>query len=151
MPILTKIQFSHYAPKDSEDGIKEFVISDTLEQVVLYVDKEHLFNYLFGENYDENKDEECSLTLTKGFLDNPEKKNQLEQHNLALKEWGGTMSPDVVGTARNITLWLEANNWQDFDDASYGVTQWDWSNHQEISQAEAEVLLNLKIAKDIRN
>ena len=41
---LYKIKFTHYAPKDSSSGIKEFIIAQNEEGVFNYIDKNHVYD-----------------------------------------------------------------------------------------------------------
>ena len=55
---LYRITFSHTAPKDSEKGIKGYLLAENDEQVYNYVDK--TFNYESWKDIDEDEDRESS-------------------------------------------------------------------------------------------
>lgn len=38
--ILVELKFIHYSPKDSEEGLKELIVTNDREQILNYVDKE---------------------------------------------------------------------------------------------------------------
>ena len=57
MPTLVQLGFIHYAPKDSEEGIKEYLIVDSMEQIVPYMIKEYGYGYF--DDIEEDEDEGC--------------------------------------------------------------------------------------------
>jgi hypothetical protein len=146
MPLLVEVRFEHHAPKDSETGLKELVVANDLDQALSYIDKEHLLDY-FAEAEEDNETEDVSshYPTDEWWEKHPEKKAELAAFGLTVDEWGDVQGPEMA-----ITRWLSATTWKDADDAFYGVTHWDWSNRQEISEADAEVLFRLGLAKDIR-
>lgn len=139
--LLVEVRFAHYAPKDSEEGIKELILATNLEQAVAYIDNEHMFGHL----------KDCEEDIGYASLDddfweqNPSKKQEAEALGLEVNEYGSVEGPSHV-----ITKWLQRTTWEEVSEAYYGVTQWDWSKHQEISDEDAAVLLKLGIAKDVR-
>ena len=58
MPTLVQLGFIHYAPKDSEEGIKEYLIVDSMEQIVPYMIKEYGYGYF--DDIEEDEDEGCA-------------------------------------------------------------------------------------------
>jgi hypothetical protein len=53
---LYRIKFSHTAPKDTEEGIKGYLLAENEEQVYNYVDEK--FNYGCWKDNDEDEDRE---------------------------------------------------------------------------------------------
>jgi hypothetical protein len=144
MPLLIQIGFTHYAPKDSTDGIKEFIIADNMEQALKYINEEYLHGELFDE--DEYNEERSFYPGEEWWKKNEHKRKTTKDFGLEIDEFD-----DVKGLAKNLTIWLEGTHWQEVSDAYYGVTQYDWSKYQEISTLEAALLVKeLRIAKDIR-
>jgi len=143
---LVEVGFMHYGPKSQEDGIKELIITGSMEQAVAYIDKEYLFNNL--ENYvgpDPEAEGEYFSPCNAWWDKNPHKKDEALNRGLTLSGYG-----DVQGSYKEICLWWEGDDWKDPEDCYYGVTQYSWRNYQEISEEDAAVLIRLGLAKDIR-
>jgi hypothetical protein len=143
--ILCEIKFRHYSPKDSEEGIKEYVIADTAQQIEDYVDKEHLC----GELSEQPDGEEHCAFLTPEWVQRlKDRMELLPQYGLTLdlQECGNT----VAGSSQSITKWLQGTWWIDITDAYYGVTHYDWSKQRVITELDESILYKLGLAKDIR-
>jgi hypothetical protein len=138
---LVAIRFTHYAPKDSEEGIKEYVISDSFEKVLEYIEK--TYYGVFGE-----EDDEGSVCPSKEWWDaHPDAKREADQLGFKVDEYGfGLGLGDVVGPYRDIVIWWGGNDFGDVEDAYYGVTQYHWET-QRISSENAATLVGLGIAK----
>ena len=144
---LVAIRFDHYSPKDSEPGIKEYVIADSMERVIAYVDEEYLYHKLSRVN-DENEDEDDQLFLSPDedwINSNPGKLDEARSLGLEVDEYNG-----VTGRSDKMILWYGGDDCGDVSDAYYGVTHYNWRDAQQISESIANELLQLKIAKDLR-
>tara|TARA_R110000803_G_C11732323_1_gene289834 strand:+ start:74 stop:454 length:381 start_codon:yes stop_codon:yes gene_type:complete len=100
---LYRITFSHTAPKDSEKGIKGYLLAENDEQVYNYVDK--TFNYESWKDIDEDEDRESSDIYDRNY--------------------------NIIGTETFKEKILRINgemNDEDYDycDAYYGVTLYGW-------------------------
>jgi hypothetical protein len=42
MPLLVTVGFVHYSPKDSEEGIKELIIANNIDEAINYIDAKYL-------------------------------------------------------------------------------------------------------------
>lgn len=145
MPLLVEVRFVHYSPKDSEEGIKEFILADSLEQAIGYIDDEHMFGALADEDGEVSQE----AYVTEEWL-------KANQHRLdEAKALGLRVDEEyhsVSGPSPAITRWHQGTTWKDAEDAYYGVTNWDWSRHRHISEEDAQVLVRLGIiGADIRN
>lgn len=141
--LLVELRFRHHSPKDSRAGVRELIIASSLDQAVEYIDLEHM-----GLALEEMRAREDRHTYhpVKGFWKaNPAKHASTRDFGLEIGDYG-----EVEGTAYNLTRWLQSDSWMTVEDAYYGVTHWDWSRHFPVSLADAEVLLRLGLAKDIR-
>ncbi len=136
--ILVILRFTHYSPKDSESGIKELIIADSLDKIVAYIDREHLYGYLAEEVLEEGSFSQ----IDEWWKANPTKRAEALKAGLKIDEYG-----DVTGDARVLTRWLEGTVWQEISDAHYGVTQWDWSESKEVSLANVAILSTLGLAR----
>lgn len=142
--ILVQVGFMHYSQKDSEQGVKEIVIANNLQQAIDYINKEHMFGGLKDVKDD---GDQGSYSPPMGFWQaNPEKKEQARAMGLTVGKHG-----DVEGDSHTLTMWHQGNDWQEPTDCYYGVTHWFWNAHQEITGEDAATLLRLGLAKDIRN
>lgn len=142
MTMLIKLKFTHDSPKDSESGIMELLIADSLESAIKYIDKKHLYGAL--KDYED--DEECGFYPDKKWWrKNEHKRQDAIDAGLSIDEYG-----EVTGDGRALTLWLNGTHWKDADDAYYGVTHHDWSEFQEVTEDEIAVLLKLGLVNDIR-
>lgn len=148
MLLLVQIGFIHYGPKNSEEGIKELVIADSIEKVIKYIDKTYLKNRLFKDE-DYNEETECSLPK-ENFDGKQEQLATADQFNVVIKDKGYSWL-DFSGTRKNLILFMRGNSWEEIEDAYYGITKWDWFNQQTISEEEATILLKLNLVKDLRN
>lgn len=131
---LVTIKFEHYAPKDSESGVAEYVLADDHEAVTDYVDRVHMLGTIRNDDGD----------VREAWLNNRERPEGAERY-------GVKQSPDydavVVGTFSQLARWTKGTLWDSTEDSYYGVTLWDWSEARDISDADAEVLVRLGIAK----
>jgi hypothetical protein len=144
MPLLVVVDSIHYSPKDSETATKELLIVRDLDQALGYIDQEHLLGY-FKDGDDQDEDSGYYSPSDEWWEQNPTKRAEAEALGLEISEYGS-----VSGTGENLTRWLSSNDWKDADDAYYGVTHYDWSKRQEISDDDVATLLRLGLAKDIR-
>jgi hypothetical protein len=138
--LLVQIKFKHYAPKDSEEGTKEWIVCDSEDEALDYINEEHLYG-VFNE-----EPEEASFYPTAEWCrENPTKSAEALSMGLRVDEWNTWFGPNHA-----ITKWLRGTWWQEVTDAYYGVTKYDWSNQQEISEEDVKVLVRLAFVKDIR-
>lgn len=138
---LVTIKFEHYSPKDSESGIKEYVITDDHEAVTDYVDCEHLCDVIEDDEADEDPDIRWAWFGGRPLPEGREK-------------YGITSDEDedgnLSGTYAQLSRWLKRTSWDDGDiDGYYGETHYDWSEARDISESDAEVLVRLGIAKKL--
>jgi hypothetical protein len=147
MNLLVEFRFKHYAPRDSEEGTKEFIIASNLEQAIAYFDCEHL-GWLRDMQEDGDKGSFCPDCFW--LEQNRDKLQTAPQFALVVEDDGDDDIVLVRGLAYNLTLWLNGTTWKAADNLYYGFTHWDWSNQKEITDQEAETLIRLNIAKDIR-
>lgn len=130
-------------PKFSKEGIEEFIISNTLEEVFDYVVKEHL--YL---DADELQEESSAYVLKSEKLENP------ARFNLTVDEEDWYSTIDYSGTKKNLLEAFRTSKIFKQDDGYYyGVYYYTWSNSTQITDNELLFLKNtLQLPiKDIRN
>jgi hypothetical protein len=133
--LLVPISFIHYGPKDSEEGIKEYILVNSIEEAVNYIKEKHC-SYLLDE------DDTGMFSTTEDWWDkHPEKRQQALDAGLTIDEFGY-----VEGNAKALTLWLEGNDWKDVEDAHYGVTHWSWAGSKPIRDDQAATLIMLQLA-----
>lgn len=144
MLVFIEIRFTEYFREHCSRGIKELVISNSLEEAVDYIVDEHAGGSLY-----EDETDGMFVPSEKFFNENLEKFNKLSQYNLKIEEVNrrNKLRKAIVGRRNNLNRFLESNDWEE---AEENKPKFDWSNNQEISEADAEVLLRLKIVKDIR-
>lgn len=140
--LLVCLRFKHHAPRDSEDGIKEYLLSDSLEKVVKYIDKEHLGDDLF----DEENDYKSMACPNEDWLIANKHKLQ-EAKTLGLKVY----KDSIKGLARVISVWYGGTDWESPSDLYYGYTSWNWRDVQEVDESTADKLVKLNVAKDLRD
>lgn len=122
MTTLYAIEFRHHSQKDSESGIKRYVLADDAVVIRDRLDKDEVYTSwsdhdpipLYDEDYNEAGEE--------NYMDR------------MLRLRGEINDEDFDG----------------YDDLYYGLTLWGWSEGQDITDADAEVLLRLGIAEDWR-
>lgn len=141
MPTLVKLAFTHYSPKDSEDGVKAFLIVDTDEKLIAYIKKECIRCL-------DDYDDEDSVYLCEDWLTtHPNAIDRAKQAGLTVEsEYGLT---EISGNKREIILALQGDTTFEAGDLYYGATQYDWSEQRVITDAEAEMLVNLGVATRI--
>ena len=66
---LYKVIFEHYAPRDCESGIKEYLLADNQEQVFDYINKKYNHDY-WDDNY---------ITKEERLM----KKGQIQEHGIS--------------------------------------------------------------------
>lgn len=133
MPRLYKIRFRHYAQRGSDDGFKEFVIADNSLQVVDYIDEEYSNIKGDDETYE-------------WFDRNKNKFDKAEDFGLVVDFEDCVVS----GTAYQLAQWLESTYYEEVDDTYYGYTSYDWKDSEEITDLDADFLIQMGICKDIR-
>lgn len=140
--LLIHLRFTHYSPKDSEDGLKELLLAESVEQALPYIDKEYLYDHL----KDAEDDEAYHSVDDDWWEQHPGRKEEAVAMGLTVNEYGS-----VEGPAHVMTRWWRGNSWKEASDAYYGVTHYDWDIAKPVTDEEAAVLLKLGLAKDIRN
>lgn len=138
---LYPIGFVHYSPKDSEQGVKEYVIANGDDEVIEYVSQTYRFGDLLG--YDED---ETSIRYDEEWL---------KRYPLKLAE-ANTLGFDidteyhyVTGPNTHMIRWYEGEDFKDADNAYYGVIHYYWRDSIDISNEDAAVLVRLGLAKRI--
>lgn len=121
---LYKIVFKHFAPKDSEEGIKEYVVADNEDQIFDHIVANHS-----GGWEDRQEDEPYDI-----YNDDFEiiGKESFKEKMMRLK---GEYHDEGV----------------DVSDAYYGVTIMGWEKIENTSDGQIKTLLELNIAVDIRD
>lgn len=122
---LHKIMFKHFSPKDSEEGIRTYVIAVDEKTILQYVN--NLTGGVWADRMREDgpldiHDEDYEVIGTE----------TVEEHLLRFR--GEIEDPDA-----------------DVSDTYYGVTHWGWDEGVAISDEDAAVLLRLGIAEDWRD
>lgn len=142
--LLVPLWFKHYAPKDSEEGIKEFLVVDNIDQLIEYVDNEHMYGRLQDQKDDE---QESSLSFAEEWIaERPHKVEEASELGIVLDvEYHSAEGPSHL-----LTRWWGGNDWEEVSDLYYGATQWNWEKRQEITEEELAVLMKLGLVKDIR-
>ncbi len=142
MSTLVKLAFTHYGPKDSEDGIKAFLIVESDQRLIAYIKAKYL------HSLDDYAEDDASVTLTADWIAaNPNAINRAKEAGLSVEtKYGWT---DVSGNKREVILALQGNTAFEEDDCYYGVTHYDWSDQRQISEAEAVMLVRLGVATRI--
>ena len=150
MLTLVKLAFVHYSPKDSEDGVKAFLIVDS-DDCLVPVASSRLIAYI-KENcifsLDDYAEDEDGVYLSSDWIaSHPNAVDRAKEAGLKVKTKYGLT--EVEGNKRDIILALQGNTAFEVEEAYYGVTQYDWSDLRQITDAEAEMLVNLGIATRI--
>jgi len=144
--LLVKLKIIHYAPKDSEEGIKEFLVVQDQEQLLKYIDSRHLFHRL--RDYADDNDTDCCCPETEWLKKNPGKLDEARQLGLKVE---GDDYITVEGPTHLLIKWYQGDTWREVSEAYYGVTHYDWSEQQEIDNETTDTLLRVGVANDIRN
>ncbi len=121
---LHKIHFSHYSPKDSEQGVKTYVLADSEIAIRDRIDA----TFKHGAWKDAEGDGPIDI-----YNDDFEVIGQEGRLERALRLRG-----DID----------DENN--DYADAYYGLTFWGWDEGQDITEDLASELIRLGIAEDWR-
>lgn len=142
MTMLINLKFIHYSPKDSEDGIKEFIVTDSLQSAIKYIDKKHLYGAL--KDYEE--DEECEFFPDVDWVKkNKHRKQEAKDMGISIDEYN-----HHTGSSKALTLFLNGTFWKEVSDAYYGVTHYDWSEFKDVTEDEIATLSKFFPVKDIR-
>ena len=122
---LYRITFEHFAPRDSEDGIKSLVIAKDDEAVFEHVS-----------------------TCYAGWGDDIYVNSDPTKFKEPQDEW-----EEVGEVLRNRLIEERGDYWDDsgFEDVYYGVTRFGWSEGEEISDWDAQSLVRLGIATMLGN
>ena len=120
---LYKIYFTHYSPKDSEDGIKEYLVASNDREVYEYLDSTY--------NWDLWKDRSKDGNTFPIYED-----------EYQYKEIGRELYEDHIIRVRG-----DINSeFSEVDDAYYGVTHFGWELiREDISESEYQVLKDLGV------
>jgi hypothetical protein len=121
---LYQILFRHYAPKDSEFGIKTFVLAD--DEVTIRDRIDAQFQFGAWKERDEDGPQDV-------YGDDYEVIGQELYLARMLRLRGEYNDPD-----------------HEVSDLYYGATQWGWDEGREITEALAVELIRLGIAQDWR-
>jgi len=138
---LVEVKFQHFGQHSEADGVKALLIADSIEQAVDYIDKAYLSNALSSDLITDPEEERNFWVRDEWFEENPSKLDELANFP-KLRYVKDTLS-DVVGPASQLTRWLASTMWQDPDECTYGVDQYDWNTQRDITEAEVSVLLKL--------
>ena len=66
---LFKVTFMHYSQKDSEEGIKGYVLAETEHEVMLHIDASYVYDSWKGSEPIEVWDEKLEKLIERPFLD----------------------------------------------------------------------------------
>lgn len=151
--LLVAIQFKHYAPKDSEEGIKEYVICNDINDVAGYMDSTWLSGRLKDWENDGDEDEFSPCLEDEDYEKwIAENKDKLEKLGLELEvsEYDGKIfGVTASGPKHLLVKFCKGTYFEEVSDAYYGVTQWDWINFKEITEDQKQVLVATGVAKVI--
>lgn len=122
---MYKILLRHCSQKDKVEVIKTYVIANSEYELMLRLDQQ----YQFGLWKDSNEDGDKFKIYNEEY--------------------------EVIGTERRFEKMLRLRGDfndpnADYSDGYYGITHYGWSEAQEVSQEQAQVLLDLNIAQDWR-
>lgn len=149
MPLLVCLNFTHYGPKSSETGITTYLITDSMDELIRYVDKKYLSNSIAESKAEGEEDVEHSASFSfNHFEENPDDLQRAIDLGLNTKDSGiGYLS----GPYHLITEFFYGTEWQTpDDDCYYGRTDYNWRNSRTITEEQIKVLLDLGIAIDVR-
>ena len=127
---LYKIIFSHYGPKDSQEGVKTLVASESDEQVYSWLASDP-GEITTGWKYNEN------------IVFNTELGAFVDADGDVVNEgwWDDDDNPEDYKTRM---IRLRGDMDEDFDDAFYGVTLYDWEMIDEnVSQDKIDYLTSI--------
>jgi hypothetical protein len=141
---LHKVTMTHYAPKDRQSATAAYVLADSEEQVMDYIDR--TFQYgRWKDGTDDDKGSECIDPTAAWWKANPDAKDRAASLGLTIDNF-----KSVTGPYRALVLWWRGDFDEDFADAYYGITQHAWDAGAEVSEEDAAVLVRLGVAVDIR-
>lgn len=146
MPLLVKLGFIHCGPKDSESGIQTYLIANSIDEVIKYVDKE----YLSDRIAESRGSEEDSASVSYGldyFKDNPAELQRAIDLGLNVED---VDIGYVTGSYHAVTEFYGGTDWDEDADAYYGTTDYNWRESRPISEDQISVLIDLEVAIDIR-
>ena len=145
---LHTIRVKHCAQRGSHTAVETYLLANDEEEVVSW-----LRDSTCLEDWERDGDEGEVGPTGEWWDDNPEEADRAREMGLTihLYDWGDREGqPDwVEGPKAQVFRWWRG----DFDeptDLYYGATIWSWDRGLEITQADAEVLLRLGIAIDVR-
>lgn len=146
---LYKITFDHYGPKDSKEGIEEYVIADDEELVVQHMIFAHI---LCWEDWEEDGDEMTFSTYATHWDENPDALDRADALGLkvTIGEWGSRKGKPtgVKGKTAAVARWLRADP-RVVEDVYYGRTVYAWDAGTPITDDDAATLVRLGIAKNL--
>jgi len=118
---LYSILIRHCAPKDYKESLVGYFLAQDDTQIMNYIDKE-LLSGIWSDRH--NEDGMCEIYDDEGNILGKETYKEKMLH------WRGEF--------------YEPN--ADYSDAYYGVTHYGWTEGREISEVEAETLVRLGVA-----
>ena len=124
------LRFKHFSPKDSKQGILEFIIGKTREEILEYINEE----YLYGE-YGEQ--------IVYGQIDES-LKEKAELIGIEVDEFLA-----IKGTKEQFIRLFCNTFWEHPEDCYYGVTKYDWSEITHIEELEIETLKKFITLKNL--
>lgn len=122
---LYKILLRHCSPKDCVEVVHSYVLANSEKELMIRLDNEHYYE-IWQENEADGKtypiyDEDYNEIGKEKYLDR------------ILRLRGTYHDPNA-----------------DYSDAYYGIKHWGWSEGQDVTDSQLQVLLDLGIAKDWR-
>ncbi len=143
-PLLVKVTFTHYAPRDAKEGVEDYLIANDMGQALAYIDHEYLNGAM--ADWENDGDEDSYCPDEEWWNAHPDKKAEAASLGLEVDQHG-----DVSGRSAALTKFLCGTGWGEVNEAYYGVTHYDWSESKTTAPETATLLLVLGIATDIRN
>lgn len=148
---LHQVSFTHYSQKDSETGILSWVVAEEDEQVLQFlIGDDHLYGW---SGWERDGDEGEVGPVNDWWDENPGEVARAESLGLTvhLCDWGDREGkPDwVSGPLTQVIRWWRGDP-REVSNLYYGATQVHWDAGKEISIEEAEVLIRLGVATDLR-
>jgi hypothetical protein len=146
MPLLITLKFNHFGSHNEKSGTEALVIADTIDQFHKWVEKTH---HISGWD-EEGRNEQDSFWPYREWVEkHPDWATSAKEAGLTVDD---SDLPTVKGPKWLLTQWFGGNTYNDAgcDDATYGVTKHHWDKPLQIYDFQADVLLKLKIATDLR-
>lgn len=146
---LVAIKFTHYGAKSQESGIKEWIVANDMIQAALYVQKVYDDGLFRNDDSKENGPATASfvVSLNDALADAARLRLPALSEFPTLSQTTDDLFIEVSGPMRDLVCWFQGNDFIEPGDTYYGTTQYNWCTYREVDSREAQLLVELGVAK----